>query len=114
MSDKPCVVTINGSDYYYPCDRRDDIVLIDNHLVNVSSSSITLYHDFVVQGDNTSGYPRITLPSNTEGYIRSSYNSTNTTLIVNSIEWKTSRLSYSLYLDIVLIGVLLLNLFKRR
>lgn len=114
MSDKPCVVSVNGTDYYYPCDRRSDIILIDNHLVNVSSSSITLYHDFVVQGDNTSGYPRITLPVNTEAYIRQTYSSSNTTLTVNSIEWKTSRLTYSIYLDLVIIGVLLLNLFKRR
>lgn len=114
MSDKPCVVSVNGTDYYYPCDRRSDIIVSDNSLVNVGSSTITLYHDFAVQGDNSSGYPRISLLSNTKGYIRQSYQSSYTTLVVNSIEWKTSQLSYSIYLNIVIIGVLLLNLFKRR
>lgn len=110
----PCVISVNGSDYYYPCDRRDDIVVVANSLVNVSSSTITLYHEFATYGDNNSGYPRITMPSYTRAYYRGSYNGSTSTLNVNSVEFKHSSYSYSIYLMIVIIGVLLLNLFKKR
>lgn len=113
MNDEACVIKVNNTDYYYPCDRKDDIILIDNHLVNVSSSSITLYHEFVVNGDNTTGYPRITLPTNTYGYIRQTYNGNNTLLTVNSAEFITSKFSNNILLLIVLVGVGLCQLFKR-
>ena len=64
MNDEPCIITVNNIDYYYPCDRRNDILHIGNSLVNVGTSTITLYHDFPTYGDNTSGYPRIALPTN--------------------------------------------------
>lgn len=114
MNDKPCIVTINGTDYYYPCDRRDDLIIVGNSLVNISSSTVTLYHDFVTYQDNTSGYPRITIPSNTKAYYRANYQANNTSLVINSIEFKTTSYSYSVYLMIVIIGILLLMLFKKR
>lgn len=114
MNDKPCIITINGTDYYYPCDRYDDIIQVGNHLVNVGSSSITLYHDFVTYGDNSSGYPRITMPSNTYAYYRTSSTSNTSQLNVSSVEFKQSSYSYSIYLTVVIIGILLLQLFKRR
>lgn len=113
MNGDGCIITINGTDYYYPCDRRDDIILVGNSLVNIGSSSITLYHDFAVYQDNTSGYPRITMPSNTKAYYRASYSANNTTLTVSSAEFKQSHMSFSVYLMIVLIGVMVLNLFKK-
>lgn len=113
MNDKPCVININGTDYYYPCDSRDNIIIIGNTIVNVGSSQITLYKDFPTYGDNSSGYPRIVLPTNTKGYYRSSYNANYTTLNVNSVEFKTSSYTFSVYLMIILIGIMILNLFKR-
>lgn len=114
MNDKPCIITINGTDYYYPCDRRDDIIKVGNHLVNVGSSTITMYRDFVTYGDSSSGYPRITMPSNTYAYYRSTATSNTTTMNISSVEFKQSSFSYSIMLMIVIIGILLLNLFKKR
>lgn len=113
MNDKPCVITINGSDYYYPCDYHDYILHVGNSLINVGSNSITLYRDFAVYGDGSVGYPRITMPTNTKAYIRQSQNGNYSTLVVNSVEFKTASYSFSVYLMIVLIGVMILNLFKR-
>lgn len=109
-----CVIEINGTEYYYPCDKKDSLEFIDNHLVNTSSSSITLYHTFPESGNTSSGYPRITCPANTLAYIRQSYSSSTTsTLVVNSYEFKSSQYSFSVYLLIVLIGVMICQLFKR-
>lgn len=113
MNDEACIITINNTDYYYPCDRRADIIISDNSIINTSSSTITLYHDFPEYGDNYSGYPRIYLPSNTIGYYRSSYGGNSSSLVVNSYEFKSSSFSLDFYLMIVLIGVLVINLFKR-
>lgn len=113
MNDKPCVISINGTDYYYPCDSRDNIIVVDGSLINVGSAQITMYRQFPTYGDNTSGYPRIILPSNTRAYYRANYQANYTTLNVNSIEFKTSSYGMSVYLMIVLIGVMVLQLFKR-
>lgn len=109
-----CVITLNGSDYYYPCDRKEDLVVIDNNLINVSSSTITLYSSFPSYNDNTSGYPRITCPTNTKAYVRQTYNNSNySTLVVNSMSFKSSHYGYSVYIMIVILGVLICQLFKR-
>lgn len=113
MNDEGCIITINGTDYFYPCDRRDDIILVDGSIINTSSNTITLYHEFPEYGDNYSGYPRIYLPSNTRGYYRSSYGSNYSNLVVNSMSFQSSKYSLDFYLMIVLIGVMVINLFKR-
>lgn len=113
MNDDPCVIEINSTEYFYPCDRRDDIILVGNSLINTSSSTITLYHEFATYQDSYSGYPRITMPSYTRAYIRSSYNGNISTLNVNSVEFKSSRFEFNIYLMIVIIGVLIFQLFKK-
>lgn len=113
MNDEACVLTINGSDYYYPCNYADYIKVIDNRLINTGSSSITLYSSFPVYGDNNSGYPRITAPSNTQAYIRTSYNGNYQTLNVNSFEFKYRQYTNDIYLLIVIVGVMICQLFKR-
>lgn len=113
MNDEACIITVNNIDYYYPCDRHDDILLIGNSLVNVSSSSITLYHDFPTYGENTTGYPRITLPSNSRGYIRQTYNGNQANLIVNSASFKSSNFGFGSYLNLCIFGALILLFFRK-
>lgn len=113
MNDEACIITVNGTEYYYPCDRHDDIILVDNSLVNVSSSSITLYRDFPTYGDNSSGYPRITLPSNQRGYIRQTYNGNQTNLVVNSAAFKSGNFGIEFYLNLCIFGALILLFFKK-
>lgn len=114
MNNDACVITVNGDDYYYPCDKRDDIIQVGNRLVNVGSSSITLYREFVVYGDSSTGYPRIVMPTNTYAYYRSTSSSSSyQTLNVNSVEFKSTNFTFSIYLLIVIVGVLVLQLFKR-
>lgn len=113
MNDEACVITINGADYYYPCDRRDYIILVGNTLVNTSSSSITLYRDFPIYGDNSSGYPRITMPSNSGAYIRNSQNATQTPLSVTSAAFKTANYGFTSYLNICIFFALILLFFKK-
>lgn len=109
------VVEINGDDYYYPSDRKEDLYFTDDgFLVNVSSSSITLYSEFVTYGDNSSGYPRIVIPAMTRAYIRSSSSSSNyQTLRVSSYDFKSQYFGYSVYLLVLILGVLICQLFKR-
>lgn len=109
------VVEINGDDYYYPSDRKDDLYFSDDgYLINTSSSSITLYSDFLTYGDNTSGYPRIVIPAMTKAYIRQSYSSSSyQTLRVTSYDFKSQYFGYSIYLLVLILGVLICQLFKR-
>ena len=114
MNDNPCVIDVNGTEYYYPCDKRDDIKLIDGYLINTSSSQITLYRSFPEYGDSSSGYPRIVMPSNTKAYYRSSYNSGSySTLHVTSADFVSSQISNNFLLLVVLVGVGICQLFKR-
>lgn len=114
MSDKPCKVNINGDDYYAPCNMVDYLVVVDNRLINTYSSSITLYSDYVVYNDNTSGYPRITCPSNTTAYIRTSSGSSSYSIVnVNSFSVVTRSIGFEIYLFLVILGVLICQLFKR-
>lgn len=56
-----CQVEINDTSYYIPCDRVNDLEMIDGYLVNVSSSSITLKNNF---STNSTTYPYISCSSN--------------------------------------------------
>lgn len=114
MNEDPCVITINGDDYFYPCDKKDSIVIVDNHLVNTSSTAFTLYAEFPEQGNTSSGYPRIVCNSNQLAYIRQSYgSSTYQTITVNSAEFKSSHFTFDVLLLITLVGVGVCQLFRR-
>lgn len=114
MAEKPCVVSINNTNYYYPCDYSDYLVVMDNSLINIGSQSINLYHDFIIYGDNTSGYPRITCPTNTKAYIRQSYSSSNYQILnVQSFEFINRNISNNILLMVIIVGVLICQLFKR-
>lgn len=114
MNDEGCIITINGTDYYYPCDKKDFLIVADGHLINTSGSSFTLYHEFPEYGNSISGYPRITCNSNAMAYIRNSYSSTSyQTLQVDSAEFKTSHFTFDVLLLIVLVGVGVCQLFHR-
>ena len=74
-----CQVEIEGTSYYIPCDRVDDLYFTRTYLVNVSSSSITMKSVFNTNSD----YPYITCSSmsicrlregsNNSHYITSNY-----------------------------------------
>ena len=108
-----CTIDINGDDYYYPCDRSDDIYFDGGHVINSSSSTITLYGSYQVYNDNTSGYPRITIPSYGYGYRTSSRGATPTTLQVSSYEFVNRSWDNMFLNSILILGVLVCLLFKR-
>lgn len=110
---KPCSININNSEYYVPCDRIEDLVVVDNRLINTSSSTINLYSDFINYGDSTSGYPRITCPSNTTAYIRNSYNGSQSILNVSTYDVITRSFGFEIYIFLVILGVCICQLFKR-
>lgn len=110
---KPCIVEVNNNDYYIPCDRVDDLVVVDSRLINTSSSSITLYREFIQYGDNYSGYPRITCPSYTTAYYRSSSSATSSILAVSSYNVLDREFGFQPLLMVVILGVLICQLFKR-
>lgn len=114
MNDKPCVVTVNGTQYFVSCSGLEYLVVFDNALINTSSSTIYLYSSFPNYGDNYSGYPRITAPANQKARYTASYNSTTTQLTVNSYNVTHRYISNEVLLFIVLIGFVGLNLFKKR
>lgn len=70
MENNYIVITINGTEYYIQADRINDLAYIDNKLVNVSNSSITLVSSFDIQ--NT--YPRITCGAMQQCRLQSSNN----------------------------------------
>lgn len=113
MNDEPCVLSVNNTDYYVACNVIDYIVLVDSDLINTSSSSITMYHDYPTLNDNYSGYPRITASANQKFYYRSSYNTSNTTLNVNSFDVVNRHTDNDFLLSLVIIFCLIINLFKR-
>lgn len=113
MNDDPCVVTVNNTDYYIACNSLEYVVKDNNRLINTSNSSITMYHDYPVLNDNTSGYPRISASANQVFYYRSSYSAQNTQLSVNQYEIVNRHTSNDILLSIVIIVCLVMNLFKR-
>lgn len=56
-----CQVRIDGTTYYVPCDKVQDLELINNQLVNTGSASITLKSSFALTGNT---YPYISCSSN--------------------------------------------------
>lgn len=113
MNDDSCVVEINGVKYYTACNLVDYLVVDDGYLINTYGSSTTLYYEYPDYYTSGSGYPRITCPSNTKAYYRQSYNATGNTLNVSSYKVINRHTSNDFLLLIVLVGVTVLNLFKR-
>lgn len=115
MNDEPCVIQINGTNYYAACNVLDNIVFdeTNNRLINTSGSSITLYYDYPQLNDSYSGYPRIQANANQVFYYRQSYSSQNTSLNVGSYKVVNRHTSNDVLLMVVLIGVMIINLFKR-
>lgn len=113
MNDEPCVLSINNTDYFVACNLIDSIILVDNELVNTSSSSVTLYHDYPELNDYNSGYPRISASANQKFYYRASYNGSNQQLIVNDYSVINRHTSNDFLLSLVIIFCLIINLFKR-
>lgn len=111
--DGGCKIDINGTEYFYPCDYHDSIIQVDSWIINTGSSQITLYASYPEYGVNSSGYPRIVLPSNQKGYLRSSQNATYQTVTVNSMKFLDTRFSNGFLLNIVIVGCLVCLLFKR-
>lgn len=71
MDDNVCQVTIDGDDYYIPCDRVRDLYYNGTYLINVSTSTLTMRSDF--QPDTS--YPYIQCGSMGVCTLRSGYNS---------------------------------------
>lgn len=113
MNDEPCTVEINGRTYYVSCNILEDIVYYDESLINTSNSSITLYSDYPTINDSSSGYPRISASANQRFYIRNSYGSSNTALTVYDYRVLNRHTSNDFLLLVVLLGVMVINLFKR-
>lgn len=108
-----CSIKINGDSYYIACDKVDDLVVIDNYLVNTSSSTIYLYSSILDYNSNTSGYPRIQCSSMTKAVKRDSYNSSYSTVSVSSFEVVNRKTDLSFLLMILILGVLICRLLKR-
>lgn len=112
--DNVAQVEINGTTYYVPSDSLQYLVVIDNHLVNVGTSTITLYHNFRESGVNNSGYPRISVSSMQYATYQSSYSVQASTLTVNSYEVKSRVTPTNTFLLIAIVLVLILHWFKGR
>lgn len=71
MDNEYTVISINGIDYYIQSNQVRNLNYIDNKLVNVSNSNITLVNSF---GYDTT-YPRITCSPMSQCILRNNYNS---------------------------------------
>ena len=107
-------VEINGTDYYVPIDYIDYLVVIDGHLVNMGTQTITLYHTIRESGNNNSGYPRINCPSLQMATYQSSQGIQTTTLTVNSYEIKSRVTPVNTILLIVILCAMIITWFKGR
>lgn len=65
-----CKIVINGTNFYIPCDRVNDLDYLDGYLVNVSSSSLTMRSIF--RPDSSNMYPYITCSAMSVCQLRSS------------------------------------------
>lgn len=70
MDNNVCQITIDGDDYYIPCDRIRDLYFDGTYLINVSSSTITMRSYF----DPDTSYPYIQCGSMGVCSLRSAYN----------------------------------------
>lgn len=112
--DNVATVEINGTTYYVPTDYLQYLVVVDNRLVNVGSSTITLYHTFRESGVNSSGYPRISVASMQYATYQATQGSTASTLNVTSYEVQHRVTPTNTFLLIAIVLVLILHWFKGR
>lgn len=108
-----CIIEINGTQYYCPADLVNYLKVIDGYLVNTGSTQITLYATLREYNNNYSGYPRITAQTNYKAYITQSYNSSPSTLSVNSFNVVSRSFSDSMLISIIGVLALVLIFFKR-
>lgn len=108
-----CVVEVNGTEYYAPCDKIEYIEEIDGYLINTGSSNITLYAAFPDPNVQGSGYPRISMNSNQKATYRYSQGSTSTTLSVNDYKIVERQAPSSSIYSILILGVLICLFLKR-
>lgn len=107
-------IEINGVTYYVPSDYVQYLVIVDNHLVNVGTSNITLYHDFREPNNNSSGYPRISVSSMQYATIQQNQGTQASILTVSSYEVQKRVTPTNTILLIVIVLALILNWFKGR
>lgn len=105
-----CIVEIDGTDYYIPCDRIDDLHMIDGQLVNLGSSSVTLRNHFALTGTT---YPYISCNSNAVCRYYSSNSQTYTAVTSEPVYTGDNFLTWNydqviVILLFILIGVRLL------
>lgn len=112
--DNVTVIEINGTEYYCPTDSLQYLVFVNNRLVNVGSSTITLYHEFRESGVNNSGYPRISIASMQYATYQSSQGVQSSTLNVSSYEVQSRVTPTNTFLLIAIVLVLILHWFKGR
>ena len=84
MENNYIIIVINGVEYYIQADRIGDLAFINNKLVNVSNSNITMVNSF----DYQTTFPRITCGAMAQCILRQ--NNQNYTL-VNSNYTKQSN-----------------------
>lgn len=107
-------IEINGVTYYVPADQLDYLVVVDNHLVNVGATTITLYHNFREIGNSSSGYPRVSASPLSMAVYQASYSSTATTLNVSAFEVQHRVTPTNTFLLIAIVVVLIFSWFKGR
>lgn len=110
------IITINGREYYCPANL---VQYITDDGINISSSNITLYGSIREYQNNNTGYPQITLQPYMKAIYRGSYNGTQSTITISSIEFnkqalllrkETQNNYFSLFL---LVLISLVVLFRR-
>lgn len=107
MDDTYIIVTIDGRTYYIEADRVNDLAYINNKLVNVSNSQITMVNSF----DTVTTYPRITCGSMAQCSFRASQQSTAigvTSDIVLPDKFNMNTLQTTGILTYILFGLLLI------
>lgn len=114
MGNDVVIITINGVDYYAGADVVDYLVVINGNLVNTSNSTITLYGSLREYNNSYSGYPRISAQSYYKATITQSYQVQPSTLVVNSYEVKQRHFQNNYLMLVLIFGVLVMLLFKRR
>lgn len=116
MDNNYIIITIDGRDYYIQADKIFDLAFIDNKLVNISNSSITLVTSF----DTVTTYPRITCNAMQQCTIRSSSTGSQYPVTSNyqlkdkfNINMLQSKHFYSLFLLLLFILVSFKLLHKK-
>lgn len=106
MENNVCEVSINGQDYFLPCDRVGDLSYQNGYLVNVSSSSLTLRSEFAP----TTQYPYVSCSSMAVCQLRLSQQ--NTQYVQSNFEYKGDYFKISNF-DLLIFATLFITLGVR-